>query len=305
MSYEFASLHDKDTVLHEAAFQGDIKTLKSELRSLNGSKKLLNCINSRNRLGCTPLRLAATAGHSECVHLLLSNGAQVDIADIKAQTPLFVAVKNRHIDCARALLEAGAHPDGNRHSLCSPIYIAAMDGFLEGIAELLRFDSNPDISRFCIGYFDSTPVYIAIAYHHFECCRLLLLRGADPCAGPGVRSTTVASFSASASRSSTSSSNCPSLYHAAVKHNVEVEYVALLFDCGASLYQRDSHGRLAYEIDKSNDCSKFIQQLIHDPRSLLSACRIVIRRCLGRRRLKFIENLELPLSLFKYISHTS
>lgn len=291
MSYEWNSIQDRDTVLHEAAFQGDLERLRSELERNKHSN-----VNARNRLGCTPLRLAATAGHSECVRHLLWHGASVDIADIKAQTPLFVAIKNRHIDCVRALLEAGANPDGNQSSLCSPAYIAAMDGFADGISELLKYGANPDISQLRLGYFNSTPVYISVAYHHLECFRLLLLAGADPNGGSNIRSTELYSASAQTAY--------PSLYHATVKHNVEVEYVMLLYDCGASLYRRDGRGLLPCEIDANNECSRYIRQLMPEPRSLLSSCRIIIRRCLGRRRLKLIDRLSLPSKLCKYLSHS-
>ena len=69
----------------------------------------------------------------KCVTHLIYQGADIDMADCKAQTPLFVAVKNKHLDCVRALLELGANSNGNVQSLCTPLYIAAMDGFLEGV----------------------------------------------------------------------------------------------------------------------------------------------------------------------------
>lgn len=74
-----------------------------------------------------------SAGHSECVRLLVSHGADVNLPDVKAQPPLMMAVKNRHIVCVRELLIAGANPNGDDRSLCSPLYIAAMDGFTDAI----------------------------------------------------------------------------------------------------------------------------------------------------------------------------
>jgi hypothetical protein len=36
----------------------------------------------------------------ENVRVLLTHGAQIDVADAKKQTPLFVALINQHWDCA-------------------------------------------------------------------------------------------------------------------------------------------------------------------------------------------------------------
>lgn len=118
----------------------------------------------------------------------------------------------------------------------------------------MKYGANPHISQLRLGYFNSTPVYISVAYHHFECFRLLLLGGADPNGGSNIRSTELCSASAQTAY--------PSLYHATVKHNVEVEYVMLLYDCGASPYRRDGRGRLPHEIDANNDCSRYIRQLM-------------------------------------------
>ncbi len=64
-----------DSPLHRAAFGGDLSTL----RRLLSNPENLSQIPLRNHLGCTPLRLAATAGNDECLLLLIAHGAQVSI----------------------------------------------------------------------------------------------------------------------------------------------------------------------------------------------------------------------------------
>ncbi|CAJ0955096.1 unnamed protein product [Ranitomeya imitator] len=63
-------------------------------------------------LPCSPLRIAATAGHADCVAVLIDFGAQLELVDVKGQTPLFVATENEHLDCVEVLLKAGADPNG-------------------------------------------------------------------------------------------------------------------------------------------------------------------------------------------------
>lgn len=89
-------------------------------------------------LPCTPLRIAATAGHADCVAYLIGQGAQVDLVDVKGQTALYVAVVNGHLDCVRILLEAGADPNGSRHHRSTPLYHAARVGRLDILQELIR-----------------------------------------------------------------------------------------------------------------------------------------------------------------------
>lgn len=89
-------------------------------------------------LPCTPLRIAATAGHAACVAYLITQGAEVDLVDVKGQTALYVAVVNGHLDCVRILLEAGANPNGSRHHRSTPLYHAARVGRLDILQELIR-----------------------------------------------------------------------------------------------------------------------------------------------------------------------
>lgn len=91
-------------------------------------------------LPCTPLRIAATAGHAACVAYLIAQGAEVDLVDVKGQTALYVAVVNGHLDCVRILLEAGADPNGSRHHRSTPLYHAARVGRVDILQELIRWD---------------------------------------------------------------------------------------------------------------------------------------------------------------------
>lgn len=89
-------------------------------------------------LPCTPLRIAATAGHGNCVEFLIQKGAEIDLVDVKGQTALYVAVVNGHLECAQILLEAGADPNGSRHHRSTPVYHAARVGRADLLRELIR-----------------------------------------------------------------------------------------------------------------------------------------------------------------------
>ena len=74
---ENLSMPPRDTVydspLHRAAFGGDLVTL----RRLLSNPENISQIALRNHLGCTPLRLAATAGNDDCLRLLIAHKAKV------------------------------------------------------------------------------------------------------------------------------------------------------------------------------------------------------------------------------------
>ncbi len=90
-------------------------------------------------LPCTPLRIAAMMGHSECVVYLISQGAAVDLVDVKGQTALYMAVVNGHLECVKILLKAGADPNGSIHHRSTPIYHAAQVGRADILLELIRW----------------------------------------------------------------------------------------------------------------------------------------------------------------------
>ncbi|CAG5130323.1 unnamed protein product [Candidula unifasciata] len=130
--------------LHRAAFEGDAEKIRLLLDQIDSDPYKFETINQRNRLGCTPIRLAATGGHLQCLTYLIDAGASIDTSDVKCQTPLFVAVKNRRLECARKLLQAGASPDGDSGNSSTPLYVAFMNRDVHYVLLLLEHGAHPD-----------------------------------------------------------------------------------------------------------------------------------------------------------------
>ncbi|XP_072975636.1 uncharacterized protein [Typha angustifolia] len=64
----------------------------------------------RNRLGLTPVHVAAAKGNFDALQLLLRHAPEcIDIASETKETPLFFAVKSDSLDCAKLLLRFGAN----------------------------------------------------------------------------------------------------------------------------------------------------------------------------------------------------
>lgn len=67
---------------------------------------LFSNANIKDSSGKTPLYLAASKGHIQCVQLLLRCGAQVNIHDsVTRRTPVHVAAAHGHEACLILLLE--------------------------------------------------------------------------------------------------------------------------------------------------------------------------------------------------------
>jgi len=62
----WATFAETDSAVHEAAQKGDLKELENGLKAAaeTDCAKIINSINERNPLGCTPIRLAAAGVNS-------------------------------------------------------------------------------------------------------------------------------------------------------------------------------------------------------------------------------------------------
>lgn len=112
----FDSLNGR-TCLHYAAYYGHsdcLKTILSAARTshIASSWGYARFVNVKDGKGATPLHLAARQRRSECVHILLDNGAlacaATDGYGFPGSTPLHLAARAGSLDCIRELLAWGA-----------------------------------------------------------------------------------------------------------------------------------------------------------------------------------------------------
>ncbi|KAE8656814.1 E3 ubiquitin-protein ligase XB3 [Hibiscus syriacus] len=113
---KFDSIHGR-TCLHYAAYYGHSGCLKAILSAAQSSPVAVSWgyarfVNIRDAKGATPLHLAARQRRSECVHILLDNGALVCASTsgyvCPGSTPLHLAARGGSLDCVRKLLAWGA-----------------------------------------------------------------------------------------------------------------------------------------------------------------------------------------------------
>ncbi|XP_053139185.1 ankyrin repeat and SOCS box protein 1 isoform X1 [Hemicordylus capensis] len=300
--------HCEDTRLHDAAYVGDLQTIQSLLQEESFQSR----INEKSVwccgwLPCTPLRIAATAGHGNCVDFLIRKGAEIDLVDVKGQTALYVAVVHGHLECAKILLEAGADPNGSRHHRSTPVYHAARVGRADILRELIRYGADVDVNHHLTSGIPSPssrpltslvvcPLYISAAYHNLSCFKLLLQAGANPdfnSCGP----VNIQGFSRG-------SAVC--VMDAVLRHGCDVTFVNLLIDFGANLnlVKWETLGERATGRIKVNpEAMQVFKEARSCPRSLMFLCRVAVRRVIGKYRLHLIHTLPVPDPITTFLLH--
>jgi len=163
--------------LHYAVMMGS-----AEMAELFISKSLI-LSDSQNKLGQTPLQMAAEAGNLEMIDFLISKGADPNHRDARGITPLHEAVINGHVEATKLLLDKGADvdlqtTDGLENSdtrEASSLHLAVIFGRVEILPVI--FEKNVFTARRNKdGY---TPVMIAIKENHTTMLDTLLSKGAS------------------------------------------------------------------------------------------------------------------------------
>ncbi|HYI81639.1 MAG TPA: ankyrin repeat domain-containing protein, partial [Acetobacteraceae bacterium] len=170
---------------------------------------------ARNRLGLTPLYLAAANGNGPMIRALLEHGADANHVEQSGETMLMVATRSGSADAARALLERGVNPNIAAPQLqLTALMIAAEAGATDAVRVLLQHKADlhartragavPARRMPCVGRTgcgshgkgivrgglpdqgaqppipgDMTPLMFAAREGHVETARLLLDAGAD------------------------------------------------------------------------------------------------------------------------------
>jgi ankyrin repeat protein len=99
--------------------------------------------NAQNRLGVTPLYLAAVNGNPAMIAALVKAGADVNQVDKTGESILMTASRTGDAESVRVLLEAGANPSFAEAQLqLTPLMLAAHGGHHEIVRHLLKHGAD-------------------------------------------------------------------------------------------------------------------------------------------------------------------
>jgi len=131
-----------------------------------------------DKLGITPLAVAAKRNHPDVVRYLLKLGALKEKANNFGHTPLMMAAQHQDIsmDVVEALLEAGASVNCKDERQQTPLYKAAMTGNADAVQLLLRNRAKVDD----VTDEGLTPLHIAALRGHPEVIDIILGRKGNP-----------------------------------------------------------------------------------------------------------------------------
>jgi len=135
-------------------------------------------VNAETTDSRTPLYIAAFAGLSDVVELLLANGAWVNYAARRSWgggTPLGAAASQDKVEVARVLIAHGATVDAKDDRERTPLHNAAFIGSAAVAALLLDFNANVE-ARDCDGL---TPMHLAVWQDRVPVVKLLIANHAD------------------------------------------------------------------------------------------------------------------------------
>ncbi|CAB1443078.1 unnamed protein product [Pleuronectes platessa] len=127
----------------------------------------------------SPLHLAAYHGHCGALEVLLSSLLEVDVRSPEGRTPLSLACSTGHQECVSLLLHHGASPMTHDYThKKTAIHAAAMNGHPECL-RLLMSNNDQHINVDLRDTNGQTPLMLAVLNGHTECVYSLLSQGAS------------------------------------------------------------------------------------------------------------------------------
>ncbi|XP_058926841.1 ankyrin repeat domain-containing protein 35 isoform X2 [Kogia breviceps] len=158
----------RDQKLLEAVQQGDVGCVAA-LASRKSARPTKLDSN-----GQSPFHLAASKGLTECLTILLANGADINSKNEDGSTALHLATISCQPQCVKVLLQHGANEDAVDVENRCPLHWAAFSGCASSVLLLCDHKAFLDV----LDNDGRTPLMIASLGGHAAICSQLLQRGA-------------------------------------------------------------------------------------------------------------------------------
>ncbi|KAK3601594.1 hypothetical protein CHS0354_027841 [Potamilus streckersoni] len=277
--------------LCDAIKLGDVEETK-KLLQLNQCK-LKDAVHSIEKVALLkPLHLAVTQGNIDLVDFLISSGFSIQSTNLYGETPLHIACRQGHAEIVQYLIAAGANIDSKDCGECTSLFHAINGKKPEVVKLLIQAGCDLDALNEEL----MSPMDQAVYYNQSDIIALLLKGGCSiyKTMGyvyyPGHFSNSLL-FSLWA--------------------NGDIDNVCLLLEAGyvISYSQFEKMLQVSHILNFDEKILNVLSQLLHQPLSLQSVCRVVIRRHLMEKQSNtrtaldsFIKRLPLPEKLIDFLS---
>ena len=149
----------------------------SVVRSLLAEGARGDAVNAADADGTRPLHLAVRADELEIAELLLRAGADATVPNRLGVTPLYLAAQNGNAAMIQKLIDAGASANQvDRTTGETVLMVATRTGDVNAVRMLLRYGANPNATEPQV---QLTPLMLAAEAGHTEVVRALLEHEAD------------------------------------------------------------------------------------------------------------------------------
>ncbi|KAF6816112.1 ankyrin unc44 [Colletotrichum sojae] len=99
-------------------------------------------INTKDKFGATPLKIACRSGYKALVQFLLEQGADIDQLDNDGLTPMATALENQHLAIVTLLLDRGADPRISNRNGTNIFHLTAQYGDRQLLEKLIKLPSG-------------------------------------------------------------------------------------------------------------------------------------------------------------------
>lgn len=158
-----AALRFESNSIFEAAYRGGIEEVRSRLQS---QPRLMG---ARDFLGLPPLHRAVQGEQIAMVHLLLSEGANINSTDQNGNTPLHWAVFMGQSNLVKTLIDHKADLNAKGAGEKTPLHLAVQQGFIPIAKMLLKAGADPN----AVAAGGQTPLWVAVSNGDAAAVRLL------------------------------------------------------------------------------------------------------------------------------------
>jgi ankyrin repeat protein len=132
-------------------------------------------VDGRDKLGETPLHVAAVMGYKEASTQLIERGADVNAQDERGLTPLHAAAWMGHEEMVALLIAKGAEINAKGDGGVAALHTAALAGRQNTVSILIANGAEIDVKN----EYGMTPLHVAATEGHRETVAMLIAHGAD------------------------------------------------------------------------------------------------------------------------------